>query len=83
MPYYTVSYQIDGGTSTEGYTATGQIEQGKNGSVVYTNTAMPVLPSTGGSGTKPYAIGGLLLTTAALLLLYINKKRRKEDHTPS
>lgn len=83
VPYYTVSYHVDGGTPTEGDTATGQIPTGGSGSVVYTNTAMPVLPSTGGSGTKPYAIGGLLLTTAALLLLYINKKRRKEDHTPS
>lgn len=83
VPYYTVSYQVNGGTPTEGDTATGQIPTGGSGSVVYTNTAMPVLPSTGGSGTKPYAIGGLLLTTAALLLLYINKKRRKEDHTPS
>ena len=36
------------------------------------------LPSTGGAGTAPYTIGGLLLMAAAALLLYSHKKRREE-----
>lgn len=79
-PYYKVSYQIDGRQSVDGYTAEGQISSGKNASVVYTNTAMAVLPSTGGAGTLPYTTGGFLLMMAALLLL---KKRRKGEHSTS
>ena len=45
--------------------------------------AGPELPMTGGSGTTPYTIGGLLLTGAGLLLLYKDKKRRKEDFASS
>lgn len=42
------------------------------------------LPETGGSGTIPYTIGGLLaLTGAGLLLLRGNKKRRREDSASS
>lgn len=38
------------------------------------------LPNTGGTGTVPYTMGGLLLMTgAAFLLLYNYTKRRKED----
>lgn len=82
VPYYTVSYQVNGGASADGYTAAGQIPNGGNGSVVFTNTAMPVLPATGGPGILLYMMGGILLTTAAILLLYKNK-RRKEDTAPS
>lgn len=82
-PYYATTYQIDGGGPAEGKTAEGKIPTGGNGSVVFTNTAMPVLPSTGGPGTSLYAIGGSLLTLAALLLLYKDKRRRKEDNASS
>ena len=42
------------------------------------------LPSTGGAGTAPYIIGGLLLCTAAVILLCYNfKPRRKEEPTSS
>lgn len=81
-PYYNVSYRIDSGQSVAGYTAEGAIPTGGNASVVYTNTAMAVLPSTGGVGTLPYTIGGILLTMSAILLLYY-QKRRKEEHSTS
>ena len=42
------------------------------------------LPNTGGAGTIPYTIGGLLLLTgAALLLLHHHTRRRKEDPASS
>ena len=42
------------------------------------------LPNTGGAGTVPYTMGGiLLLTGAAFLLLYHQTKRRKEDSASS
>lgn len=78
-PYYSVSHQTDGGTPVESRTAEGSILSGHNPTVVYTNTAMPVLPQTGGRGTIPYTIGGSLLILSALLLLYSHTKRRKED----
>lgn len=37
------------------------------------------LPETGGAGTDPYTVGGVLLSTAALTLLYYHKKRRREE----
>lgn len=81
-PYYTVTHTIDGGTPVEGRTVEGSIPSG-NATVVFTNTAMPVLPSTGGTGTQPYTIGGTFLILGALLLLYKRKKGRKEDAASS
>ena len=42
------------------------------------NYTTPVLPDTGGSGTVPYTLGGVLLLAAAACLWYIRKKHRKE-----
>ena len=36
------------------------------------------LPNTGGTGTIPYTVGGILLISASGFLLYIHIKRRKE-----
>ena len=83
VPYYTVRYQIGDGTYEEGYTAQGQIPSGRNAQVLFINTAMPVLPSTGGTGTTLYTMGGILLTAAAILLLYETQKRRREDPASS
>lgn len=47
---------------------------------VITNAPTYELPETGGSGTTPYAMGGLLLLVGSgSLLLYNHIKRRKED----
>lgn len=37
------------------------------------------LPATGGIGTTPYILGGLVLIFGAVILLYKQKKRREED----
>lgn len=47
------------------------------------NPPMHELPQSGGHGTLPYTIGGMLLTAAGMLLMYINKKRGKEDYASS
>lgn len=45
------------------------------------NYTTPVLPSTGGAGTKLYTAGGALLIAAAACLLYIQNKRRRGVQT--
>ena len=51
---------------------------------VITNTPAYELPSTGGTGTIPYVLGGLLLIlSAGTLLTYRELRRRKEDFTSS
>ena len=45
------------------------------------NYTAPVLPSTGGAGTKLYTAGGALLIAAAACLLYIQNKRRRGAQT--
>ena len=47
-----------------------------NGKIV--NNIYYELPNTGGTGTIPYAAGGILLISASGFLLYIHIKRRKE-----
>lgn len=42
------------------------------------NTAGFELPETGGTGTKPYTIGGAALATAAVFLMYGYSMRRKK-----
>jgi len=58
-----------------------------NGIITVTNTAKDTpgheLPETGGPGTRPYTLGGLLTLFAGCLLLYRNKKRGKEDFASS
>ena len=59
----------------------------QSGTITVTNKATEnpeyTLPETGGSGTKPYTIGGLLLSVMSCLLLYIQNKRRKEENSSS
>lgn len=76
--YYTVAYQVDSGGRTDGDTANGQIESGNSENVVFTNTAMPMLPETGGTGTLLYMCSGLALMLASVLMYKILRKRREE-----
>jgi len=73
---YLISNQI-GDTTTQGKQAQGTVaDDGTH--VVFTNTTVYELPSTGGIGTSSYTTGGLLLMMAAVILLYIQKRRRRE-----
>ena len=65
------------GTAADGSAASGTV--GQNSWVLFTNEAVYTLPETGGAGTFPFAVGGLLSAAAAVLLLRNRKKRGKED----
>ena len=74
---YRVSVSVDGGTAADGSAASGTV--GQNSWVLFTNEAVYTLPETGGAGTFPFAVGGLLSAAAAVLLLRNRKKRGKEE----
>ena len=68
-------------TCTAEGTLTGSKEDGYfNSQVIYTNTARPELPETGGSGTLLYTTGGTALLAAALL--YDIRRRKAQRSKP-
>lgn len=71
---FTVSNTIDNGTPTQSAEVKGTTPIGKNSIVLFTNTARPKLPDTGGPGTVAFALtGGALVATAT----YLGFRRRK------
>lgn len=77
---YTVSGTVNQGGSTEsvpftGVKASGQIQTGQNGEVVYTNKLNPKLPDTGGVGVWWYTGSGAVLLLAAAVLLRRRRAR--------
>lgn len=69
---YTVSGTVNAGGSSEsvpftGVTASGQIQTGQNGEVIYTNKLNPKLPDTGGAGPYPLMLAGATLVVVALV----------------
>ncbi|MBQ7841299.1 MAG: LPXTG cell wall anchor domain-containing protein [Lachnospiraceae bacterium] len=79
---YVVTYQIIvNGKVTESKTAAtaGGSADAANTTVSFTNARTYALPETGGFGTTPYTLAGLLLILcSAAYLLYRNQKRRRE-----
>ncbi len=74
---YIISGTVNG-TVTEGNTTSGNVTVGGT-EVVYTNTSTYTLPETGGVGTIPYTMAGLMLMLlSAAFLLYKTKKCRRE-----
>lgn len=58
------SNTINGGNPTQSATAEGDTIVGKDNIVIFTNTAMPKLPNTGGPGTWALSAGGVTLLIA-------------------
>ena len=78
---YTVSGTVNtGGISASvpftGVTASGQIQNGQNGEVIYTNRLNPKLPDTGGIGIYRYTCRGIALLALPLLYMVFSRKRR-------
>lgn len=74
LPSFTV-----GESTTSGNTVTLTAAEGSN-SIVCNNEGLYVLPSTGGAGTIPYTMAGLVLILfSTTCLLYITQKRRRGD----
>ena len=75
---YAPSISVDGAAPVNGNSATG--EMGKEDiQITITNTRLYDLPSTGGTGTLLYTMGGWLLMAASIFLLYNQRIRRKEE----
>lgn len=77
---YTVSGTVNQGDSAASVTftgveASGQIQTGQNGVVVYTNKLNPKLPDTGGVGVWWYTGSGAVLLLAAAVLLRRRRAR--------
>ncbi|MCF2621508.1 DUF7601 domain-containing protein [Collinsella tanakaei] len=71
---FTVSNTIDNGTPNQSAEVTGTTPIGKSSIVLFTNTARPKLPDTGGPGTVAFTLaGGALVATAT----YLGFHRRK------
>ena len=68
---------------SEGYIASGNIENGAVKPATFVNTPYYELPSTGGSGTAPYTLGGLLLLSFAGIFLLYKRRNRKEECSSS
>ena len=80
--YYRMNGTIDfavsqGKVTTSGSLPSGVSFDGTNIVFTVTNTSGSELPQTGGSGTLPLAIGGLLLMAASLLCALIRRLRGK------
>ena len=67
-----------GGTTADGATVSGTITAAGS-TASFTNTQTYELPETGGAGTTPYTMAGLMLMLCSMAyLLYRFKKRRRE-----
>ena len=72
---FSVSNRIDQNTTTQSETAVGTIAQGKGSIVLFTNTARPKLPNTGGTGTTLFVFGGMFLMGLAYAGIVYRKRR--------
>ena len=78
LNHYLVSWKITmpAESAGEGNSSSGEILPGGS-EVTFTNTSTYALPETGGIGTTPYTMAGLLLFLPALCLLYTHTKRER------
>ena len=72
---FEVSNRIDNGTINKSETVVGTIAQGISNFVLFTNTARPKLPNTGGTGTTLFVFGGMFLMGLAYAGIVYRKRR--------
>lgn len=72
---FTVSNTIDNGTPNQSAEVTGTTPVGKNSIVLFTNTARPKLPDTGGSGALIFTLGGAAVIAIAVTYGFHQRKR--------
>ena len=72
---FTVSNTIDNGNPNQSAEVTGTTPVGKNSIVLFTNTARPKLPNTGGTGTTLFVFGGMFLMGLAYAGIVYRKRR--------
>lgn len=77
--YYDKTLENDGllGVNGNGYIV--QYTKTEDGTYVVTNLKSVVIPETGGTGTYPYKIGGLLVLAAALIYGYSLRRKRGRE----
>lgn len=72
---FTVSNTIDNGTPNQSAEVTGTTPVGKNSIVLFTNTARPKLPDTGGPGALIFTLGGAAVIATAVTYGFHQRKR--------
>lgn len=65
--------------NSAGYIAAGTIANGQISSADFVNTPCRALPETGGSGTLPYTLSGMILILTALMYHRIISRRREAN----
>lgn len=71
---FTVSNTIDNGTPNQSAEVTGTTPVGKNSIVLFTNTARPKLPDTGGPGVLIFTLGGAAVIATAVTYGFHRRK---------
>ncbi|OUO34486.1 hypothetical protein B5F84_06505 [Olsenella sp. An290] len=72
---FEVSNQIDYGTTNKSETVVGTIAPGISNFVLFTNTARPKLPDTGGPGALIFTLGGAAVIVTGLTYGFYQRKR--------
>lgn len=72
---FEVSNQIDNGTTNKSETVVGTIAPGISNFVLFTNTARPKLPDTGGPGALIFTLGGAAVIANAVTYGFHQRKR--------
>lgn len=75
---YIVKYKI-GSDTKEGREASITLEPDNANNIEFINEAAYALPETGGMGTLPFTIAGIILIFGAGAILYRTRLRRRED----
>ena len=76
---YIVKYRIGDSDTKEGREASITLGPDNANNIEFINEAAYALPETGGIGTLPFTIAGIILILGAGTILYRTRLRRRED----